>query len=171
MAARETLFRLSRFAIVLRSRGAMDFRILGPLEVEADGHVLPIGSRQPRALLTVLLLDANHVVSRDRLVEALWGDDPPERAANALQVYVSQLRKSLGADVIVTQPRGYAVHVADGDLDLGRFESLVAGSRRSEPAAAARLLREALSLWRGEPPAAPPHPPHVHGGPRRPPGR
>jgi DNA-binding SARP family transcriptional activator len=128
----------------------MDFRILGPLEVEADGQVLPIGSRQPRAVLTVLLLDANRVVSRDRLVEALWGEEPPERATNALQVYVSQLRKALGADVIVTQPWGYLVLVADGELDLERFESLVAASRRSEPAAAARLLREALSLWRGE---------------------
>ena len=129
----------------------MDFRILGPLEVEADAHVLPIGSRQPRALLTILLLDANRVVSRDRLMDALWGDEPPERATNALQVYVSQLRKALGADVIVTQRRGYLVHVADGELDLERFESLVAESRRLEPAAAAPLLREALSLWRGEP--------------------
>ena len=145
----------------------MDFRILGPLEVEADGHVLPIGSRQPRALLTVLLLDANRVVSRDRLVAALWGDDPPERAANALQVYVSQLRKSLGADVIVTQQRGYAVRVTDGDLDLERFESLVAASRRSEPAAAAGLLREALSLWRGEPLADLAERPYVEGDRRR----
>src|SRR6266571_287448 len=94
----------------------MDFRILGPLEVEADGQVLPIGSRQPRALLTVLLLDANHVVSRDRLMEALWGGEPPERAANALQVYVSQLRKALGPDVIVTQQPGYLIRVADGEL-------------------------------------------------------
>jgi DNA-binding SARP family transcriptional activator len=145
----------------------MDFRILGPLEVEADGQVLPIGGRQPRALLTVLLLDANHVVSRDRLMEALWGDEPPERAANALQVYVSQLRKALGADVIGTQPRGYVVHVAEGELDLERFESLVTGSRRSEPAAAARLLREALSLWRGEPLAELADVPDVEGDRRR----
>src|SRR4029450_11703194 len=107
----------------------MDFRILGPLEVEVDGQVVPIGSRQPRALLTVLLLDANRVVSRDPLIDARWGDDPPERATNALQVYVSQLRKALGADVIVTQPRGYLVHVADGELGLERFESLVSGRR------------------------------------------
>jgi DNA-binding SARP family transcriptional activator len=145
----------------------MDFRILGPLEVEADAHVLPIGSRQRRALLTVLLLDANRVVSRDRLMEALWGDEPPERATNALQVYVSQLRKALGADVIITQPRGYLVHVADGALDLDRFESLVAESRQSEPAAAARLLREALSLWRGEPLADLADVPYVEGERRR----
>jgi DNA-binding SARP family transcriptional activator len=146
----------------------MDFRILGPLEVEADAQVLPIGSRQPRALLTILLLDANRVVSRDRLMEALWGDEPPERATNALQVYVSQLRKALGADVIVTQPRGYLVHVADGELDLERFESLVAESRPLEPAAAAaRLLREALSLWRGEPLADLADVPYVEGERRR----
>jgi DNA-binding SARP family transcriptional activator len=145
----------------------MDFRILGPLEVEADARVLPIGSRQPRALLTILLLDANRVVSRDRLMEALWGDDPPERATNALQVYVSQLRKALGPDVIVTQPRGYLVHVAAGELDLERFESLVAESRHSEPAAAARLLCEALSLWRGEPLADLADVPYVEGERRR----
>jgi DNA-binding SARP family transcriptional activator len=145
----------------------MDFRILGPLEVEADGQVLPIGSRQPRALLTVLLLDANHVVSRDRLLEALWGAEPPERATNALQVYVSQLRRALGADVIVTKPRGYLVPVAAGELDLERFESLVAESRRSKPAAAARLLREALSLWRGEPLADLADLPYVQGDRRR----
>jgi DNA-binding SARP family transcriptional activator/DNA-binding beta-propeller fold protein YncE len=145
----------------------MDFRILGPLEVEADGQVLPIGSRQPRALLAVLLLDANRVVSRDRLIEALWGDEPPERATNALQVYVSQLRKALGAEVIVTQPRGYAVRMSDGELDLARFESLLAGSRGSEPAVAARLLREALSLWRGEPLGDLTDMPHVEGDRRR----
>lgn len=141
----------------------MDFRILGPLEVEADDQVLLIGGRQPRALLTVLLLDANRVVSRDRLMEALWGDEPPERATNALQVYVSQLRKALGPDVIMTQSRGYLVHVAGGKLDLERFESLVAESRRSEPAAAARLLEEALSLWRGEPLADLADVPYVEG--------
>jgi DNA-binding SARP family transcriptional activator len=145
----------------------MDFRILGPLEVEADAQMLPIGSRQPRTLLTILLLDANRVVSRDRLMEALWGDEPPGRATNALQVYVSQLRKALGADVIGTQPRGYLVHVADGELDLERFESLVAESRPLEPAAAARLLREALSLWRGEPLADLADVPYVEGERRR----
>src|SRR5918996_3652838 len=160
-------FPLFLLATVVRSRGAMDFRILGPLEVEADGQVLPIGSRQPRALLTILLLDANRVVSRDRLMEALWGDDPPERATNALQVYVSQLRKALGADVIVTQPRGYLVHVADGELDLERFESLVAESRPLEPAAAARLLREELSLWRGAPLPHPADLPPLAGDPPR----
>jgi YVTN family beta-propeller protein len=129
----------------------MQFRLLGPLEVETDGALLPIGSRQPRALLAVLLLDANHVVSRDRLIDAVWGERPPERASNALQVYVSQLRKTLGRDRIVTQPSGYSIRVADGELDLGRFELLVAEARGAEPAVAVRSLQSAVALWRGPP--------------------
>jgi DNA-binding SARP family transcriptional activator len=131
----------------------MDFRILGPLEVEADGRVLPIGRRQPRALLTVLLLDANRVVSRDRLMEALWGDEPPERATNALQVYVSQLRKAIGADRVVTKAPGYSLRVEEGELDLDRFEQLAQEGRdrvgAGDAAGAADLLGQALSLWRG----------------------
>jgi DNA-binding SARP family transcriptional activator len=145
----------------------MEFRILGPLEVESDGHVLPIGSRQPRALLTLLLLDANRVVSRDRLVEALWGDEPPDRAANALQVYVSQLRKALGRDLIVTQQRGYTIHVEEGQLDLERFYRLVDEARLLGADRAARTLRQALSLWRGEPLADLTDTPFVEGERRR----
>jgi DNA-binding SARP family transcriptional activator len=130
----------------------MDFRILGPLEVEADARVLPIGGRQPRALLTILLLDANRIVSRDRLMEALWGDEPPERAANALQVYVSQLRKALGARQIETRAPGYRLRVERDDHDLGRFETLVERARdEADSRRRAALLSEALSLWRGLP--------------------
>ena len=136
---------------VVRSLAEMLFRLLGPLEVESDGVLLPVGSRQPRALLAVLLLDANRVVSRDRLVDAVWGERPPERAANALQVYVSQLRKVLGRDRIVTQPSGYLIRVSEGELDVDRFERLVAEARGAEPVAAARSLRDALALWRGPP--------------------
>src|SRR5712692_93732 len=145
----------------------MDFRILGPLEVESVGQMLPLGSRQPRALLAVLLLDANRVVSRERLVEALWGEEPPERAANALQVYVSQLRKALGPDVIVTQPPGYLIRVPEGEIDLQRFERLVGEARRLEPGSAAPTLREALSLWRGQPLAELPDVPFIEGERRR----
>src|SRR6516164_2295484 len=98
----------------------MEFRILGPLEVESGGDLIPAGRRQPRALLAVLLLEANRLVPRDRLVEALWGEQPPDRAANALQVYVSQLRGLLGRDLIVTRPPGYVIHVEEGSLDLER---------------------------------------------------
>src|SRR3954469_1716582 len=99
----------------------MEFRILGPLELEADGRLLKLGGTQPRALLAFLLLHANEVVPRDRLIEELWDGRPPETAETAVQVHVSQLRKVLGPDVIVTQRPGYLIRVADGELDLTRF--------------------------------------------------
>jgi DNA-binding SARP family transcriptional activator len=129
----------------------LEFRILGLLEVLENGHQVPLGGSKQRALLASLLLHANEVVSRDRLIDELWGASPPETAPTALQVYVSQLRKALGRDLIVTQPPGYLVRVSDGELDLHRFERLVATARGEAPAEAARLLREGLALWRGAP--------------------
>ena len=129
----------------------MEFRILGPLEVLENGHQVPLGGSKQRALLASLLLHANEVVSRDRLIDELWGASPPATAPTALQVYVSQLRKALGRDLILTQPPGYLIRVSDGELDLHRFERLVATARAEEPAQAARLLREGLALWRGAP--------------------
>jgi DNA-binding SARP family transcriptional activator len=72
----------------------VEFRILGPLEVQANGHRLQLGGRKQRALLAVLLLNANQVVSRDRLVDALWGERPPQTASHTLDAYVSRLRKA-----------------------------------------------------------------------------
>jgi DNA-binding SARP family transcriptional activator/glutamine cyclotransferase len=129
----------------------MEFRVLGPLEVEEDGLLLKLGGAKQRSLLAALLLRANEVVSRDRLIDELWGASPPDTAATALQVYVSQLRKALGRDLILTQPPGYLIRVSDGELDFHRFERLVATARTEEPAQAARLLREGLALWRGAP--------------------
>src|ERR687897_3471840 len=129
----------------------MEFRILGPLEVLENGHPVPLGGPKQRALIAALLLRANEVVSRDRLIDELWGASPPDTAATALQVYVSQLRKALGRDLILTQPPGYLIRVSDGELDFHRFERLVATARTEEPAQAARLLREGLALWRGAP--------------------
>jgi DNA-binding SARP family transcriptional activator len=129
----------------------MEFRILGPLQVLDEGRELPLGGAKQRALLALLLLDPNRVVSRDRLIDELWHTDPPETAPTALQVYVSQLRKALGRDLILTQPPGYLIRVSDGELDLHCFERLVATARTEEPAQAARLLREGLALWRGAP--------------------
>src|SRR5436309_5789456 len=129
----------------------MEFRILGPLQVLDEGREVRLGGAKQRALLALLLLDPNRVVSRDRLIDELWNTDPPDTAATALQVYVSQLRKALGRDLILTQPPGYLVRVSDGELDLDRFEQLVAKARGEESAEAARLLREALGLWRGAP--------------------
>src|SRR5919198_2495115 len=114
----------------------MDFRILGPLEVLDEGRVVPVGGAKPRALLAALLLRANEVVSAERLIDELWGEEPPETAANALQVHVSQLRKALGADVVVRRGAGYELAVAREAVDLGQFERLVANARAAEPAAA-----------------------------------
>src|SRR4029078_11548439 len=107
----------------------MEFRILGPLEVEAEGRVLKLGGAQPRALLALLLLHANEVVPRDRLIDELWKGQAPETAATAIQVHVSQLRKVLGRDVIITKRPGYLIRTRDGELDLRRFEDGVASAR------------------------------------------
>jgi DNA-binding SARP family transcriptional activator len=125
----------------------MEFRILGPLEVEEEGRLLNLGGAKQRSVLAFLLLHANEVVSRDRLIDELWGDEPPETASTAIQVHVSQLRKVLGRDAIVTRAPGYLIRVQDGELDLERFERMVDEARGLEPALAAERLREALSLW------------------------
>jgi DNA-binding SARP family transcriptional activator len=122
----------------------MEFRILGPLEVVDDERPLELGGQQQRALLVLLLLEANRVVSRDRLIRALWDDDPPDTAQKALQVYVSNLRKRLGADRIVTKAPGYSVRVEAQELDLDRFERLAGEGGRPQ-------LLQALALWRGRP--------------------
>src|SRR5262245_55549629 len=119
----------------------MEFRILGPLEVYSDGQALDLGGQKQRALLAVLLLDANQVVSRDRLIDALWEDQSPDSAAKALQVYVSNLRKLMGRDRIETKAPGYRLRLDEGELDLERFRALL---EAGEP-------REALVLWRGPP--------------------
>jgi DNA-binding SARP family transcriptional activator len=129
----------------------MKFGILGQLEVTADGDTLNVRGAKQSALLAVLLLNANRVVSSDRLIDALWDEGPPDTARKALQVYVSQLRKLLGRATVVTRPPGYLLQVAQGGLDLDRFEGLVREARGAEPETAAAKLQEALSLWRGPP--------------------
>jgi len=129
----------------------MEFRILGPLEVEDEGRVLKLGGVKQRGLLALLLLRANEAVSRDRLIDELWGDQPPETASTAIQVHISQLRKVLGRDVIITQAPGYAVRLENRQLDLERFEDAVTRARAAAPAEAAELLKGALALWRGAP--------------------
>ncbi len=119
----------------------MEFRILGPLEVLHDGRQVDLGGAKQRALLAMLLLHPNEVVSSDRLIDALWEDDAPETGRKALQVYVSQLRKALGKERIATRSPGYRIQVEAEELDLIRFERLVAAGQ----------AREALSLWRGPP--------------------
>jgi DNA-binding SARP family transcriptional activator len=129
----------------------LEFRILGPLEVLAGGEALPLGGQKQRALLAILLLRAGQVVSTDRLIDDLWGENPPRTAATSLQNLVSQLRKALGAEALVTRAPGYLLEVNGCELDLRRFELLVRSAHGAEPEERARLLREALTLWAGPP--------------------
>jgi DNA-binding SARP family transcriptional activator len=135
----------------------MDFGILGPLEVSDRGLALPVAGTKQRALLALLLLHANQVISSDRLIDELWGDDPPESGTAALQVCVSKLRKTLGAggQAIVTRAPGYVIQVGSDQVDLQRFERLVSEAERDlaggDPEQASSKLGDALSLWRGAP--------------------
>jgi DNA-binding SARP family transcriptional activator len=130
-----------------------EFRLLGPLEVLVDGKPLRIAAAKPRALLVLLLLNRNRVVPTERLIDDLWGEEAPARATKTLQVYVSQLRKELGPERLVTRAPGYELRVDEGELDLDQFEALAAAARDELSAgnaqAAAAGLREALTLWRG----------------------
>ena len=133
----------------------MEFRILGPLEVWDKRAEVPVGGRKPRALLTMLLLHPNEVVTADRLIDALWGMEPPDGAAAALRLNVSRLRNALPGAVLSTRSPGYVLRVGPDELDLARFERLVEDGRRflegGLAAQAAQRLREALALWRGPP--------------------
>lgn len=117
----------------------MEFRLLGPLEVAGDGE-FRIEAHKPRSVLALLLLNANQVVSADRLIDALWNGSPPRSAAKLLQTYVSQLRRELGSERILTKKSGYLAVLAPGELDIDEFERL----RR------AQRPREALEVWRGD---------------------
>ncbi|HEX6701963.1 MAG TPA: BTAD domain-containing putative transcriptional regulator [Gaiellaceae bacterium] len=129
----------------------MEYRILGPLEVLDNGRSVALGGAKPRSLLAILLLHANETVPAKRLIHELWDERPPETAANALQVYISQLRKVLGPDSLLRRAGGYELRLDGNFFDLARFEGLVAKAAGQKPAKVAAVLREALGLWRGAP--------------------
>jgi DNA-binding SARP family transcriptional activator len=129
----------------------MEFRVLGPLEVVADGHHLDVRGSKRRAVLALLVLHANEVVRTDRLIEDLWGGRPPANASAALHNHVSRLRKDIGGDVLVTKPWGYVLRTDPDAVDLHRFERLVAQARPLAAGDRAAQLAEALALWRGPP--------------------
>jgi DNA-binding SARP family transcriptional activator len=132
------------------------FRILGPLEVVEDGNPLPLGTLKERLVLGVLLLHANEFVSRERLIDDLWGDAPPPTARKAVNVYISKLRQTLtrdGHDPIATADGGYRLRLEPDELDAAAMQQVVTAAQDSvsngELERAAELFREALALWRG----------------------
>ncbi|MGH2556982.1 MAG: protein kinase domain-containing protein, partial [Actinomycetota bacterium] len=130
----------------------MEFRVLGPLEVSGKKGEVRLGGPKQRLVLAHLLLKANRVVATDRLIEDIWGEEPPEAARGTLHAYVSRLRKVLGAFRIEARPPGYVFRATPEEVDALGFEATVAEARRSlstDPTGAVALLRKALSLWRG----------------------
>jgi ABC-type branched-subunit amino acid transport system substrate-binding protein/DNA-binding SARP family transcriptional activator len=129
----------------------VDFRILGPLEVERPDGTASLGGHRQQSLLALLILHRNEIVPTVRLIDELWGDAPPATAQKTVQVYVSRLRRELGEERIETHGRGYTLRLAGTELDLTRFEQLVARSESEDAVRAAATLRTALSLYRGQP--------------------
>src|SRR3954453_1353266 len=136
----------------------MYFQLLGPLDVSDRGEPVAVGGGKRRALLGVLLLHPNEVVSAERLIDALWGERPPATSAKSVQVYVSPLRRELGSrngELLVTRSNGYLLRVGGEDLDVQRFEQALAEGERALAAGEARrasdTLGGALELWRGAP--------------------
>jgi DNA-binding SARP family transcriptional activator len=129
----------------------LEFRILGPLEVTRDGKPISIAAPRRRTLLGLLLLRANEPVPLDQLIEELWNGRPPRAAKASVHNQVAALRKVLGPDVIETHPSGYRISVDSQQLDLARFEALLAEARSAEWGTRATKLQEALAEWRGPP--------------------
>ncbi len=132
----------------------MEFRILGPLEVVGgDGVPLRLGSVRERALLGLFVLHANEVLSTDRIVDELWPGDPPDTAAKIVQVYVSHVRRALGSarELLETRPPGYVLRLPAGATDVERCEQLVAKAADEKAETRARVLRDALAVWRDAP--------------------
>jgi DNA-binding SARP family transcriptional activator len=134
-----------------RRMPSFEVRLLGPLEVGVSGGRLELRRQKQRALLALLALRAGEVVSTDRLVEELWSGDPPKAAVGSLQNLVSELRKALGAEVLVTRSPGYVLAVERDQVDAHRFERIAREARDGPAASRVARLREALALWRGPP--------------------
>lgn len=138
-----------------KGRRTIEFRVLGPVAAVGDDGPLTLGAPKQRALLAFLLLNANAVVPRDRLVDVLWGSEPPRSAVSSLQVYVHGLRKVVGPERIERHGAGYRLQLEPEELDLGRFGRLVEAAASAlasgRAADADEDLRRALDLWSGEP--------------------
>ena len=139
----------------------MEFRILGPVEALDGEHAITLAGSKQRALLALLALHANEPLTSERLIDELWGEEPPATAGKTLQAHVSRLRKALdtgsgtGGELLVTREHGYELRVHPDSLDSLVFERLVSEGRgelaAERPERAASALETALSLWRGPP--------------------
>lgn len=143
----------------MKRAGSLEFGLLGPLTVTADGDPVELVGSRVKSLLAILLVNANQVVTIDRLTEELWAGRPPKGATATLQAYISELRKALAgasgqpAPIVTIRP-GYVVEVEPDQLDLAGFERLITSARvatRDQPDLMVRLLRQALGMWRGSP--------------------
>jgi DNA-binding SARP family transcriptional activator len=133
----------------------MRFGLLGLLEVCSDGAAVPVGPGKESALPAILLLHANRPVSTDRIADELWGDRRPANATKTIQVYVSRLRKRIGAERVLTTAGGHVLVAEQDEVDVARFEQLASAGRaaldRGRPGEAVPVLTVALGLWRGPP--------------------
>ncbi len=132
--------------------GRMQFRVLGPLEVDAGSGAIPLGGPKQRAVLAHLLLRANQLVPAETLVDEIWGDESPQQARNIIQTYVSHLRKALGHDRIQSHAPGYRLRLDPSELDATRFDALMRNARKAlpvDPEIAVAALDDALAMWRG----------------------
>jgi WD40 repeat protein/DNA-binding SARP family transcriptional activator/class 3 adenylate cyclase len=132
--------------------GRIQFRVLGPLEVYAGGGPIPLGGPKQRAVLAHLLFRANELVPAETLVDEIWGEEPPEKARNVIQTYISHLRKALGSDRIQSHAPGYRLRLDSGELDAIRFDALMRDAKKAlpvDPNIAVGTIEDALALWRG----------------------
>ena len=127
----------------------MQVDVLGTIHVQVDDASIEIAAKKPRALLAFLAMHAGQVVSTDDLIDGLWGEESPDSAANAIQVYVAGLRRTLGQarDRLRTRAPGYTLDIDRDAVDALRFEDAL----RGDTADAAIALTDALALWRGTP--------------------
>ena len=141
----------SSLAIMVPMAPDLDFRVLGGIELERRGQVVPIGGPKPRLALALLAARRGSVVSTDRLCDELWGNNPPADPLGVLQSHLSRLRRALRPEAeIVARPPGYVLQIPDEMIDAGRFEQLCKrASSSSNPKATVELLEGALACWRG----------------------
>jgi DNA-binding SARP family transcriptional activator/Tol biopolymer transport system component len=142
----------TRAAVAGGAHGMTPFRILGPLEVDVGGDTIPLGGPKQRAVLAHLLLRANELVPAETLIDQIWPEEPPEKARNVIQTYVSHLRKALGHDRIESNGPGYRLRLDPTELDAARFDALVKDAKKTlpvDPNVAVATLDDALALWRG----------------------